>query len=85
MPARTRKAPPTTPTWRCGHDRTPTPTCPVCKAVRNAAYRAAKQPKRVRWIVAMTPVQLAEARALYNKAMGLVEDSTDTAQGALGL
>jgi hypothetical protein len=45
----------------------------VCKAARNAAYRAAQKPKGIRWISAMTPVQLAEAKAALERAMAQYE------------
>lgn len=41
-------------------------------------------PKRPTWIAAITPVQLAEARALFNRECG-VPDSTDTAQQRMAL
>ena len=89
MPATTRRMPPQSPTWRCGHPRTPTACCPVCKAARNKARIQTKRPKQPRWICAMTPVQFREAHALYNRWLaeqaGTSRDSTDTAQGALGL
>ena len=63
--------------------------CRTCTSAQNRAHYAKRQPKRPQWITAMTPVQEREARALYNRWLaeqsGTSRDSTDTAQGALGL
>ena len=82
----------------CGHPRTPENTvtrpdradaCRTCKRTYDAACYRKGQPKRRPYIDAMTPVQLAEARALYTRWLaetyGTVPDSTDPAQGRFPL
>lgn len=81
-------------TFPCKHPRTPENTvtragradaCRTCKSAADRRSYRKGQPKRPRYIDAMTPVQLLEARVEFNRWLAEksgVPDSTDPAQEA---